>query len=42
MAEIQQATTKMVKEAVDVAYAGDKKVMIKDDVEPQSEKENSD
>ena len=39
LAEIQTATVSMVKEAMDVVYPG-KKVVIKDDVEPQSEVED--
>jgi hypothetical protein len=36
--EIQTSTVQMVKEAIDVVFPG-KKVVIKDDVEPQSEVE---
>ena len=36
LSEIQTSTEKMVKEAIDVVFPG-KKVVIKDDFEPQSE-----
>ena len=38
LSEIQTSTVQMVKEAIDVVFPG-KKVVIKDDVEPQSEVE---